>query len=207
MESTCLMLMTSLYTAVDLEYVIDPADLAEGGIENDSHITILYTPGRPFEHGETLGKVKDYLGVPGWSKLEELFQDRSLRPVLDDFGLDLFECPDYDVLVLRLRESAPMIRELRELNSRFLGEPGIEDGEYDYNPHLTLAYLKPGAGEKYLISDTLGQVLADSRVTYDDLMYSRGTKGDYRQWYLTQYNCIERHLRLERMMKMRQAEA
>jgi hypothetical protein len=37
------MLMMSLYTAVDLDYVIDPDDLASDGIETNPHITVFYS--------------------------------------------------------------------------------------------------------------------------------------------------------------------
>jgi len=122
---------------------IDREDVEE--IEHDSHITLKYgiTHNDPMAIAEA---VKD-------------FDDLQLEFA----GLSLFE-NDNDVLKVDIVLS----NELRRLYDAIAdtGSDDLYNGEY--NPHLTIAYLKKGTGQKYLDSNLLN----GQRVTVDSVAFS-----------------------------------
>lgn len=81
--------------------------------------------------------------------------------------LSLFRNPDADVLILSVQ--SPQLETLHER----LGILPNETTHKDYKPHLTIAYLKPGTGQKYVESWSVlnlrGKVLTFDEVTYSDV--------------------------------------
>lgn len=203
MESSCLMLMMSLFTPVDLDYVIDPDDLAEEGLEENSHITIFYSSEISVPQENILRDSKEFLGNLDYLNFLDFLKAPGLYPVYDILGLDKFENQSYDVLVMRLKDNNKLARILRDLHIGFLKKYSIGSDYTTYNPHLTLSYLRPGLADKYLSDATLGRILDDSKVSYDDLMVSYKKPEDlkYTERYLTTYNCVERHLWQEKLAR------
>ena len=203
MDSSCLMLMTSLYTAVDLDYVIDEGDLADDGIEEDNHITIFYANDLLLPKENMLSDMKEFLGSLDYENLQGFLKSEKIFPIYDILGLDKFENPDYDVLIMRLKEGNKLYKMLKTLNAGFIDKYGIKSDFDSYNPHMTISYLRTGVADKYLSDSTLDKVLKTAKVSYDDIMFSHKLDGDdkYKNWYLTSYNCIERHFRKEKLLK------
>ena len=80
MDSSCLMLMTSLYTAVDLDYVIDEGDLADDGIEEDNHITIFYANDLLLPKENMLSDMKEFLGSLDYENLQGFLKSEKIFP-------------------------------------------------------------------------------------------------------------------------------
>lgn len=98
------------------------------GIEKDCHVTVMYGL-----HDEVhLDEVKPYV------QPLEMYTTYIV-------GKSLFENPKYDVLkfdILCPQANLTFDSILNELPNSY---------SYDeYNPHMTIAYLKPGMGKKYL---------------------------------------------------------
>jgi hypothetical protein len=111
-----------------LQDSINPEDLQGKGLEDEPHVTLLY--------GIHSNEVND-------SEIMELS-----RPALDTpivlRNVSLFENPDFDVL--KFEADGPI---LFEINRRLTALPHTTDFP-EYKPHATIAYLKPGAGKKYV---------------------------------------------------------
>jgi len=128
---------------------IDPKDLHKKTEEEDKpHITVRYGL-----HTEMPEEVKEVI------RGEEMPLKASI------VGLDVFqpEGKDYDVLVLRANSPA-----LEELNDKLGGLPNTETFKF-YQPHITIAYLKRDAGDKYrnMVTGLEGKWL-----TFDTLEFS-----------------------------------
>lgn len=135
------------------QQLIDPADLneAEGGFEDQPHITIKY--GLDPSDQEAVAKVLQAAG-----------------PVeVTVGGIEVFqpEGKDYDVIVQRVESE-----QLRGLRQEI---EAVVEGEGDsfpvYKPHMTLAYVNRGEGEKYAESVTglEGQKLLFENGEFTDL--------------------------------------
>lgn len=111
--------------ALRLASLIDPADLAPDGVESSPHVTCLY--GFTDDDPES---VADILSGNG--------------PIPLKFGkLSLFRNDEHDVLKVEVESLA-----LRRLHSMLRSLP--HESKYrDYVPHMTIAYLKPGTGDRY----------------------------------------------------------
>lgn len=111
--------------ALALGRMIDPADLTEDGLEKEPHVTVKF------------GIVPDIGAVRAIA--------RRFGPITLKFGgLSLFTKEDADVL--KVEVDSP---ELRRLNEALSAIPNTDERPL-YHPHMTIAYLKPGAGRKYV---------------------------------------------------------
>ncbi len=122
-------------------------DLAEKGYEDDVHITVLY--------GLHTGDADDVRRVVN-----------GFGPVQVRWGgISVFETDDGDCIVLDVLPGGinilnSRLRESLEYTSKFL----------EYKPHLTLAYVKPGEGEKYVqLLD--GRLPLEKYVNFDSLVF------------------------------------
>ena len=80
------------------------------------------------------------------------------------FGdLDVFENDEEDVLIVRVKSG-----DLERLHERLAVLPN-EQTHADYQPHMTIAYLKPGSGRKYV---SLPNLLIDATAGADKIEYS-----------------------------------
>lgn len=107
---------------------IDDKDIDGYGIEDDAHVTIAPC-------------------LPNDVDLEEI---KKLLPPIDYCGayinnISIFQCKDFDVL-----KGDVVSHTLRETNKKILSEfESYSEYKDSYKPHLTIAYLKKGTGEKY----------------------------------------------------------
>jgi 2'-5' RNA ligase len=110
-------------------------DLAEDGLETDPHVTVKYGL-----TGDDLATVKEALA--------------SEMPVRFTMGmLQIFRATDErnsDVLVADVYSD-----DLRRLNQEISNAVPHIDTHPNYQPHATIAYLKPGKGEAYAYRDDL----------------------------------------------------
>lgn len=111
---------------LDLRNQIDPDDLhPEEGFGPDPHVTILYG----------LGDDQHDVAV------EIMQRADPIRGTIQQ--VDLFQNDDYDVVILPVESE-----DLQRLHQQLDELPN--DNEYpDYRPHITIAYVKSGVGEKY----------------------------------------------------------
>ena len=136
------------------EQIPDEA-LAESGRESQPHLTIRYGLGE--DPKTSLPKVRQALAdqAPITVKLGEasLFPDRGDGEVLK---LDLEKSPELESVRAKLAQAG--IDHI----------PDIGDTE-GYSPHITVAYLKPGEGQKYVGPNSLtGQELVIDRLWLGD---------------------------------------
>jgi len=97
------------------------------GIETDPHVTVLYgTHDNEIEMEDIKETILDR-------------EDIDLKMI----DISIFENEDYDVLKFGVESE-----DLMEFNSN-LTENYPYTNDYDYHPHATIAYLKPGTGKKY----------------------------------------------------------
>ncbi len=134
--------MASLY----LGSLVSLDDLAPNGIEEEPHITIQY--GLRDDSEDALKYVSD-----------------SFSPVKIKFGkLSLFENKDVDVL--KIEVDSQQLFDLRYFIRDIIPN---SDERFEYHPHLTIAYLKPGTGRKYL---ALPNPLEGTDFIADEFQYS-----------------------------------
>ena len=127
-DFTCLMAHLPRIAGDGLRYVqshLHPEDVVK--MEDEPHVTVLYG-------------LHDYNPAQMKQTLNGL-----LNPFKLKFGaLSLFSSRDGDVLKYNVESP-----DLHHLNSRVKTLP-YTNSYNDYEPHATVAYLKPGTGEKYL---------------------------------------------------------
>lgn len=205
--STCLMLKTTLYLPLDLEAIIEDEDLSGDGIEHDTHITVFYKNETPvIDKKSILPDVKEFLGSTENQLLMDFLKKDNLFNVSDCFELSCFDNQDHYYLVMRLLDGNEIYKKLSKLNKGFSDKYGIESTFGDYKPHMTLAILNPGIGDKYLKNRTLKKILSVAKVSFDDLTISYGfqgletTKDEYKQHCITTYHAIERHIQEEKRL-------
>lgn len=125
---------------------IDSKTLAEDGIEMETHCTVLYGFDLDFDCHQL---IERYSGT-GSIKLK--------------LGkLSRFECEKYDVLKFAVESSR--IRALnRSINNSF--KSSITPSEHEFNPHVTVAYVKKGTNRHLDGSRFEGRELSVARLLY-----------------------------------------
>ena len=110
-------------------------DWCKTGIEDHSHCTLYFgiNPEVTFEN------MYDRF----WQ-----FFGRHLPMVFHPEGLSMFEAPDWDCLIVAA--SKAYSKPLHILNASFQRTFAYKGSEYDFTPHVTIAYLKKGLGKEYI---------------------------------------------------------
>jgi len=141
-----------LAAILDIQNRIDPADLVE--FEDKSHITIRYGL-HDLDSERVEWIVSQYSSVR--VKLGGLSIFPAKEPDSQRGG------PEYDVLKIDVSS-----KDLESIN-RHLGILPNTTTHPDYHPHLTIAYLKPGTGHKYVGESGLeGVELEFKSMVYSD---------------------------------------
>ena len=121
-------------------------DNPEYGREEDSHITVKYG-----FHTPSAEDVKPFLkGIKGLT-----------ANIVD---IDVFENDDFDVVILKITSS-----NMTELHNK-LDKLSNSDEYPEYNPHMTIAYVKKGMGQKYKNMD-IGD-LERAPMVFGDVVFS-----------------------------------
>lgn len=144
----CLMAVVDGHIAREVRAFADSipdSELAPDGRENDPHITVKYGIHNP------AGDVVEEMG--GWKAFEVKIGEVSL-----------FKNPEYDVVKFDVQSDA-----LTALNRQACDSLDCTDSHPVYHPHLTIAYLKPGEGEKYVGPNALtGKTILVRRMVFSD---------------------------------------
>lgn len=126
-SSGCLMVRFSLVDNIEIQKWVSenvPEDVIITP-EHEIHITILYG-------------IKDTVPV---SEIQAFCETIPL--IVVKLGeISFFNQPEQDVM--KITVDSPQLQEINRRLIKHLGEENIEPSKYSYNPHLTLAYVKPG---------------------------------------------------------------
>lgn len=126
---------------------IDSDDLAGDGREENPHLT-----------------VKFGLHTNSPDDVRSAVQDQP--PVAIQFGkCSIFSSSDYDVVKIDIASRA-----LHALNKTIADSLECTDTHPEYKPHVTIAYVKPGLGERYAktLNDLEGEVAVFGRLVFSD---------------------------------------
>ena len=131
-EYGCVMLYFTFPEMEDIHKLIDSNDIfhevgEEYGLETEPHLTLLFG-------------LHD--GVPT-SAIEKVLDDKTFY-TCKGHNASLFENKKFDVLKFDIEGD-----NLHDVNAELKKQPHTSDFP-DYHPHLTIAYLKPGTGKKYV---------------------------------------------------------
>ena len=196
-NSVCLMLAASFHTAIDIDSIINQDDLNGDGIIRDNHITILYDESGTYKKTDVLNDVRESLSSE-FEVFMEFMKDSYKFSINDVFYLDSFNNDDSSYLVLRLKEDNSLFSKLKSIHEYIVNKYGIYQSFTEFKPHMTIAELLPGRADKYLYNSILNKVLSNSKVGFEDLVFSEpGTTGmgKYDRWNITTFHAIERFFR------------
>lgn len=98
------------------------------GLETDPHITVLYG-------------LHSSVGDDDVENVVEEIDSNKLDLKIN--GIGIFENKEFDVVKFNIESEY-----LHKVNSMFKSLPHTSDYP-DYRPHVTIAYVKPGTGQKY----------------------------------------------------------
>lgn len=124
-------------------------DLAEDGRETEAHATVSYGL-----HDENPEVLKPLLAEQG--PIKATIGKISIFPASESGGSD----------VVKLDVTSP---DLEALNKKVAALPHT-DTHPQYSPHITLAYVKAGEGQKYVGKEVPG--LTGKEITFNDLTFS-----------------------------------
>lgn len=120
------------------------------GLETKPHVTILYGIHTDVKDNEVKTLIDDF---------------NSINITIDE--ISMFENDKYDVIKFGISNES-----LSKYNKKLLTLPHTNDFP-DYKPHITIGYLKPGFGKKYV------RVLTDKEiinVEFNKVIYSKPDK-------------------------------
>jgi hypothetical protein len=125
---------------------IPASDLHPEGIEQETHATALY--GFPLDFN--VAGLREFLAAwpPIKLKLGELSR---------------FECPEYDVIKFTVI-SPDLVKLHSALVDKFFG--GVEPSKWEYNPHVTVAYVNKGAAKALNAPRLTGRGLTVTQLLY-----------------------------------------
>lgn len=150
--------LLEIHSYIKLPDVYFGDNIEQYGLENESHVTLLYgiTENNNFEDIEyCVSKIN----------IEEI-------NVKD---ISCFENEQFDVLKFDVDRSI-----LEQYNNFFKTELDHVESQYDYNPHITIAYLNPGLGGFY--KNILSNINYPKTVKIKNISYS-SPEGDKYYFY------------------------
>lgn len=99
------------------------------GLEEQPHVTILY------------GIHEDEVDP---SVVVDMIEQKFMPAVVQITEIDIFEQDGYDVV----KYNVPITDQIKEYRDLIEGS-FANTQTYEYHPHMTIAYVKPGTGKKY----------------------------------------------------------
>ena len=206
-NNSCLMLNCTLYLPVSLSSIFSKEDLKDTGIENESHVTLLYAAGKEIPKDNILSDIDTILGDSDFNfdNFMEFIKNEDAGKTgrtMGCFELGSFE-NDSDYIVLKMKPECKIYFTLGLINKGLRTKYGVSS-EYSYTPHLSLAELQPGTAKKYLDDSRLKLVLEDSFVSFEDLVISYGPSNspvDRERYNLTTFNVVDYFFHTERNRK------
>ena len=140
----------------DLYY--DPEGIEEYGREEDPHCTIIFgIHSSENEQDKIIKKLENY------------------KPVTLELGkVSMFDTDKYDVIKIDVKPS----KELLSYRKDMIENTKNTQTYADYHPHMTVAYVKKGKGNKYIKKiniDELGKELEFDTIKYSDSDYKKKT--------------------------------
>lgn len=133
LEYGCLMLYADVPDWKEKTNFIFKDDIYEKdddyGYEKSPHVTIVYG-----FHDDEVDKKELY------EKIEELIHPLTVTIQ----NISFFECEEYDVV----KFDVPLTSQLKKYRKEFLKFPNTQTYK-EYHPHMTIAYVKKGRGERY----------------------------------------------------------
>lgn len=150
-EFGCVMIEVPVPNWNEVISAIDPEDVYEEpgdtthGIEDEPHLTVLY------------GLHKEVTEEQIKSIIDQF--ENSIKIEID--GVGIFENEKFDVVKFNVRPDTS----LQELHNR-LSELPNSDRYPEYNPHITISYVKKGRGKKYINPDYKHTVKNSDKITY-----------------------------------------
>lgn len=195
-DNKCILLAASLHTVVDVDCVMDEDDNPE--LIKDPHITIIYDKQSKIEKDEVLNDIHEALGDTEYNVFMTYLKDSYKFRVSSLFYLDVFSNDEHDFLVLRLKSDNELHGKLSIIYRYIMEKYGLVSDYDTYNPHVTLAKMKRGSAEKYISNRTLNRILNDSRVGFEDIVYSIDRGDKYEKWNVTSFHALERFFRESR---------
>mgnify|MGYP003334420127 CR=1 FL=1 len=127
----CILLETPISNWNELTSMIDPEDLYKPeterfGITENPHCTVLYG----LRNKVTESNIEYFL------KYLEM-------PTIEVNGIDCFEQDEFDVVKLNVIPNSNLLK----MRRTFERLPNVN--KFPYSPHITIAFVKKGCGEKY----------------------------------------------------------
>lgn len=168
-NNSCLMLNCSLYLPVSLSAIFSREDLKDTGIENESHITLLYAQGKEIPRMNILGDIETILGEPEFDNFIEYIRSENTERILNNFEIGSFE-NDSDYIVLKMKQTSELYKTLGLINKGLRTKYEVVS-EYSYTPHISLAELQPGTAKKYLEDPKISLILNESFVSLKILLF------------------------------------
>ena len=117
------------------------------GIEKRPHVTALF------------GFICDKTSPEEVSELTKKLFSNKLKIKVN--GMSLFKNKDFDVLKFDI-----ISPDLKKLNKALVEKFPYKNDYPDYTPHMTIAYLKPGTGEKYAKKLSKNIIFESNEFTY-----------------------------------------
>lgn len=147
----CVFIKLNIPTWEDLVSHIDEFDLylpedPAHGVESDPHVSILY--------GLISEKIID-------KEIFEIIEKVNSQDIkIEISGINIFENGTFDVVKMEVHSDY-----LLSLNKEFKKLPHVSQF-YDYNPHITMAYLLPGCGRKYINNEYINSFNEVHNIVY-----------------------------------------
>jgi 2'-5' RNA ligase len=155
-EFGCLMAYFEFPSIIDIRNQISENDILEDFRDSgEPHVTILFG----FHLDET-----------NYKDIAEDCKNLIKQPI-DDIriiNISTFENEEYDVLKFTVESET-----LTSLNNYFRNTYPYTNNFPDYNPHITIDYLKPGSGDKYVNSLDISEAKKE-KIICDKVVYSMG---------------------------------
>lgn len=199
MDISCIMLACNLMTPISLGSIFNYDDLDGDGIITDSHVTLLYAKDKFIDKDRAINEI----GEKSIQYIHDLILNDTVFEVPKMFFLDKFS-NEQDHIVLRLKDRTEFYAKLKWLNYELSQKESVVSEFGEYKPHITLATLKKGEGEKYLNNDLLQNILQKTVVQPEDFVISYMIDEETDQWKiydLTHNKSVDRIFRIRELEK------